>query len=92
MIAYVHDEKLLIHFFQESLTGMTLNWCMHLEPTRIRSWKDLVVAFVKQYEYNGDNVLDRFQLENMAKKELETFKEYAFKMERDCCSSRATFA
>jgi len=79
MTAYVHDEKLLIHFFQESLTGMALNWYMHLEPTQIRSWKDLVAAFVKQYEYNDDNVLDRFQLQNMEKNESETFKEYALR-------------
>jgi len=37
MAAHSHDEKLLIHFFQESLTGNTLNWYMHLEPARIRS-------------------------------------------------------
>jgi len=60
MIAYVHDEKLLIHLFQESLIGMALNWYMHLEPTRIRSWKDLVATFVKKYEYNGDSVPDIF--------------------------------
>jgi len=37
MAAHSHDEKLLIHFFQESLTGNALNWYMHLEPARIRS-------------------------------------------------------
>jgi len=79
MTAYVHGEKLLIHFFQESLTGMALNWYMHLEPTQIRSWKDLVAAFVKQYEYDDDNVLDRFQLQNMEKNESKTFKEYALR-------------
>jgi len=31
MAAYAHDEKLLMHFFQESLTGTALNWYMHLE-------------------------------------------------------------
>jgi len=65
---------------------------MHLEPTRIRSWKDLVAIFMKQYEYNGDSVPDRFQLQNMAKKEVKDVQRVCFKMEKDCCSSRATFA
>ena len=47
MTAYVRDEKLLIHFFQESLTGMALNWYTHLDPTHIRSWEDLVAAFLR---------------------------------------------
>jgi len=50
---------------------------MHLELTRISSWKDLVNAFLKQYKYNMDMAPDRLQLQNMAKKSSETFKEYA---------------
>jgi len=68
MAAHSHDEKLLIHFFQESLTGNTLNWYMHLESACIRSWKDLVDAFLKQYKYNIDMAPDRMQLQNMTKK------------------------
>jgi len=77
MAAHAHDEKLLIHCFQDSLGGVVLNWYMHLEPTRISSWKDLVDAFLKQYKYNMDMAPDRMQLQNMAKKSSETFKEYA---------------
>ena len=77
MAAHAHDEKLLMHFFQDSLAGMSLNWYMHLESARVRSWKDLVDAFLKQYKYNIDMAPDRMQLQNMAKKSTETFKEYA---------------
>jgi len=49
MAANAHDDRMLIHFFQDNLAGMAWNWYIHLEPTRIRSWKDLVDAFVKQY-------------------------------------------
>jgi len=77
MVADTHDEKLLMHFFQESLIGMTLNWHMYLDLTRIRSWKDLVDAFMKQYKYNMNMAPDRMQLQNMAEKSSETFKEYA---------------
>jgi len=54
MAAHAHNEKLLIHYFQDSLGGVALNWYMHLEPTRISLWKDLVYAFLKQYKYNMD--------------------------------------
>lgn len=72
-----HDEKLLIHFFQDSLTGASLSWYMHLERAHISSWKDLVDAFLKQYKYNLDMAPDRIQLQNMTKRGNETFKEYA---------------
>jgi len=48
---------------------------MHLEPTRVRSWKDLVDAFLKQYKYNMDMAPNRMQLQNMMNKSSETFKE-----------------
>jgi len=47
MAAHAHNEKLLMHLFQDSLAGTALNWYMHLEPARVRSWKDLVDAFLK---------------------------------------------
>ncbi|XP_017416451.2 uncharacterized protein LOC108327238 [Vigna angularis] len=77
MAAYAHDEQLLIHVFQEGLAGVALNWYTHLEPYRIRCWADLADAFVKQYVYNTHVALDRLQLQNMTKKDNETFKEYA---------------
>ena len=52
MGAYTKDEELLIHSFQESLTGVAVTWYTNLEPYRVHSWKDLVVAFVRQCQYN----------------------------------------
>jgi len=77
MATHAGDEKLLMHFFQDSLVNTALSWYMRLEPTRIRSWNDLVDAFFKQYRYNVDMAPDRLQLQNMSKKNSETFKEYA---------------
>jgi len=62
MAAHAHNEKLLMHFFQDSLAGMALNLYMHLESARVRSWKDLVDAFLKQYKYNIDMTPDRMEL------------------------------
>ena len=33
MGAYAKDEKLLMHFFQESLTGAVVTWYTNLEPS-----------------------------------------------------------
>ena len=55
----VHDEKLMIHFFYKSLSGVILSWSgvilswyMILDNTNIKRWRDLVDVFVKQYKFN----------------------------------------
>ena len=77
MGAYSRDEKLLMNFFQESLAGAVVIWYTNLEASRIRSWKDLIIAFIRQYQYNTDMAPDRTQLQSMSKREHESFKEYA---------------
>jgi len=77
MGAYSRDEKLLMHFFQESLARAVVTWYTNLEASRICSWKDLITAFIRQYQYNTDMALDKTQLQNMSKREHESFKEYA---------------
>ena len=76
MEAYAKEEKLLMHFFQESLAGATIIWYTNLESTRIRSWRDLMDAFIRQYQYNSDMAPDRMQLKILPKRDSEPFKEY----------------
>ena len=54
MGAYSRDEKFLMQFFQDSLARVANTWYTSLEPSQIHSWKDLMVAFVRQYQYNAD--------------------------------------
>ncbi|KAE8733240.1 Detected protein of unknown function [Hibiscus syriacus] len=77
MVGYVKDEKLLIHCFQDSLTGPTLKWYTQLTKANIRSWKDLAKAFLEQYRHVTDMVPDRWTLQNLEKKNNETFRQYA---------------
>jgi len=77
MGAHSRDEKWLMHFFQDSLAGAVVIWYTNLKASCIRTWKDLITAFLRQYQYNFDMAPDRTQLHNMVKKESETFKEYA---------------
>ncbi|RDX79708.1 hypothetical protein CR513_39849, partial [Mucuna pruriens] len=71
MAAYIHQDKILVHCFQDSLTGAVLNWYVNLEKGR-----DLVEAFVRQYKYNEDMMPDRSRLQNLSKTESKAFKDY----------------
>ncbi|MCH80909.1 gag-protease polyprotein, partial [Trifolium medium] len=77
MAAHATDEKLMIHVFQDSLSGASLDWYMQLERTQIQTWKDLADVFLKQYKYNLDMAPNRMQLQNISQKDNESFKEYA---------------
>lgn len=54
MVAYARVDKLKIHFFQDNLTGASLEWYMQLEHNNVRTWAELAKAFSKQYKYNSD--------------------------------------
>ncbi|RDY09148.1 hypothetical protein CR513_06519, partial [Mucuna pruriens] len=76
MAAYIHDDKILVHYFQDSLTGATLSWYVSLERGCIRTWRYLTKAFLKQYNYNEDMAPDHSRLQSMSKREHEGFKEW----------------
>ena len=52
MHAYAQDQKLMIHCFQDSLSGASLDWYMQLERVHIQTWEDLANTFLRQYKYN----------------------------------------
>ena len=79
MTVHAHNEKLLIHIFQESLTGATSEWNLRLERNQVRTWKDLSRAFLEEYKYMLDVALYRFTLQGMEKKPDESYKEYVFR-------------
>lgn len=76
MVAYSDNDRLLMHFFQDSLSGVSLEWYMQLEGTHIRSWRDMTEEFLKHYQYNTYMAPNRTQLQNLNQKFDETFKEY----------------
>ena len=77
MAEVVHDEKLLIHFFQDSLSDAALAWYTRLDNIKIKGWKDLVDAFINQYKFNMDVAPDRSSLQAMEKGNKESVREYA---------------
>ncbi|XP_058729317.1 uncharacterized protein LOC131601500 isoform X2 [Vicia villosa] len=79
MSVYSEDEGFLMHFFQDSLAGASLEWYVQLERTHIHSWRDLVEAFIKHYQYNVDMAPNRTQLQSLVQGSKDSFKEYAQK-------------
>ncbi|RDX85388.1 hypothetical protein CR513_33422, partial [Mucuna pruriens] len=54
MVAYIYNDKILIHCFQDSLTGADLSWYVSLERGCVKTWRDLAKAFLKQNKYNEE--------------------------------------
>ncbi|XP_011036369.1 PREDICTED: uncharacterized protein LOC105133905 [Populus euphratica] len=77
MVEVVDDEKLLIHFFQDSLSDISLTWYMRLDNTKVKKWKDLVDAFMRQYKFNIDVGPNRLSLQAMEKDNKDSIREYA---------------
>jgi hypothetical protein len=73
MIEVVHDKKLLMHFFQDSLSIAALNWYIRLDRTNIQKWN----SFIKKYKYNMDMVRDQSNLLSLEKGSHESVQEYA---------------
>lgn len=76
MDAYSDNERLLIHFFQDNLSGASLEWYMQKECTYIQTWRELAESFLKHYQYNMDMAPNRIWLQSLTQKANESFKEY----------------
>ncbi|GKV02505.1 hypothetical protein SLEP1_g14938 [Rubroshorea leprosula] len=77
MAPYANDEKLMIHYFQDSLTGPADAWFSTIDKSKVKSWHDLTCNFMKQYEYNTSLAPSREDLQRAEKKRSENFKEFA---------------
>ncbi|KAL4362535.1 hypothetical protein GQ457_04G019340 [Hibiscus cannabinus] len=76
MTGYENDDKLFIHCFQNRLTGSAMQWYNQLRRTQVSTWRELARAFKEHYKHVLDMVLDRLTLQNIGKKDKESFREY----------------
>jgi hypothetical protein len=49
---------------------------MWLDNTKVKRWKDLVDAFIRQYKFNMNMTLDRSSLQATGKGTKESIREY----------------
>ncbi|XP_050875699.1 uncharacterized protein LOC127079345 [Lathyrus oleraceus] len=62
MAAHVDNDKLMIHYFQDSLKGSYSKWYLTLDQTHIHCFQDLSDALIKQYKYKMYLAPDKRQL------------------------------
>ncbi|RDX74511.1 hypothetical protein CR513_45741, partial [Mucuna pruriens] len=48
MAPYTQQDKILMHCFQDSLSGAALRWYVGLDNGHIKTWRDLADAFLRQ--------------------------------------------
>ncbi|XP_039048787.1 uncharacterized protein LOC120189633 [Hibiscus syriacus] len=77
MTGYGGNDQLLIHCFQESLSGSAIRWYNQLSQNYIKTWRDLAKSFLEQYKYINDMRPDRVMLQGLEKKHNESFRQYA---------------
>ena len=59
---YTSNDKLLIHCFQDNLSGSTIRWYNFLSQDNIKSWTNLAKTFLVQYKHMTDTAPDRMSL------------------------------
>ncbi|KAL4334188.1 hypothetical protein GQ457_07G000230 [Hibiscus cannabinus] len=77
MSPYLENEKLLIHCFQDSLSGFAARWYSQLSRVNVKNWQDLSRAFLEQYKHVTDMVPSSIVLQDMEPRSNENFRQYA---------------
>ena len=79
MAGHARNEDLLIYAFYESLTGAAAQWYMKLKKDQIRTWRDLVRAFLERYKYMLETVPNRLTFQIMKKGPDEDYRDYTIR-------------
>ena len=77
MVRHAYNEDLFIHVFYYSLAEVVAQWYTKLEKGQIRTWRDLVRAFLERYKYMLETAPDRLTFQSLKKRPDEDYKEYA---------------
>ena len=79
MGAYLRNDKLMIHYFQESLKDSAIRWYLNLDKKEIKSWHDLANAFVRHYKHNIGCAPDKSSLKKLKMNKGEDFRTFALR-------------
>ncbi|KAL4386831.1 hypothetical protein GQ457_09G019040 [Hibiscus cannabinus] len=77
MTGFIENEGLLIHCFQDSLTGPASRWYNQSTRDQIKTWKDFARTFTDQYKHVSDMVPNRLMLQGLEQKPNESLRQYA---------------
>ncbi|PKI42271.1 hypothetical protein CRG98_037343 [Punica granatum] len=79
MLQYWDYEEFVIPSFQDSLTGVALDWFMSLKAEDIPTWVDLSRKFIDQYQYSAETPPTLLELSMKEMAQGQRFEEYATK-------------
>uniref|UniRef100_A0A2N9F5N6 Retrotransposon gag domain-containing protein n=1 Tax=Fagus sylvatica TaxID=28930 RepID=A0A2N9F5N6_FAGSY len=81
------NEQQVLHAFPLSLSGIATEWYYTLEVEKIKTWKELINLFMKQFAY--DTIVDVTfnNLETMQQNDNETFPEFQARWRGKVCVS-----
>ncbi|XP_070055281.1 uncharacterized protein [Nicotiana tomentosiformis] len=71
------NEQICMKLFIQSLTGDALSWYISQNPKKWVSWVSTASKFMDRFRFNTKNAPDDFYIQNLKKKLIETFREYA---------------
>ncbi|XP_070054302.1 uncharacterized protein [Nicotiana tomentosiformis] len=72
-----NNEQIRMKLFMRSLTGETLSLYISQNPKKWVSWVSMASDFMDRFRFNTENAPGIFYIQNLKKKPIETFCEYA---------------
>ncbi|PKI51576.1 hypothetical protein CRG98_028038, partial [Punica granatum] len=78
-LQYWEYEEFVIYSFQDSLSGLALDWFMSLKAKDIPTWEDLSRKFIDQYRYCAETPPTLLELSTKEMEQGQRFEEYATK-------------
>jgi hypothetical protein len=79
MTPYQHNEELLMHIFQESLSGSAEHWYNSLSFANIKTWRDMAESFYRHYAHNAYMAPTVEDLKKIEQKSTESFRAHALR-------------
>ncbi|XP_070019613.1 uncharacterized protein [Nicotiana sylvestris] len=82
------NEWIRMKLFIRSLTGDALSWYISQNPKKWVNWVIMASYFMDRFRFNIENTPDIFYIQNLKKKPMETFCEYATRWRSEAAKVR----
>ncbi|XP_070045055.1 uncharacterized protein [Nicotiana tomentosiformis] len=88
LVGVGRDEKIFMKLFMRSLTGDALSLYISQNPNKWVNWVSMASNFMNRFRFNTENTPDVFYIQNLKKKPIETFCEYATRWRSEAAKVR----
>nr|XP_016457611.1 PREDICTED: uncharacterized protein LOC107781425 [Nicotiana tabacum] len=88
LVGVGRDEKICMKLFMRSLKGDALSWYISQDAKKWTSWVNMASDFINRFRFNTENAPAVFYIQNLKKKPIETFHEYAIRWRSEAAKVR----